>query len=336
VSAYSAIVPLVVTVVAIAVLLASPLAARIVDRPGERSLHARDMPRFGGLGLMAGALPVVYFFGDGGLRLVAAAAVLLAVVSFVDDLRSLPVAVRLPCHLAAAAVAVAVAGVGASPGAIAFAVLAFLGIAWMTNLFNFMDGADGLAGGMAAIGFGAFGVAALFAGDAALGNASFAIAAAALGFLVFNAPPARVFMGDAGSVPLGFLAGAVGWIGVARELWPSWFPPLVFSPFVVDATVTLARRAIAREPILRAHRSHYYQRLVLGGWSHRRLAAWAWALMALAAASALLALERHPAVQGAIIFAWVAAYAIVIARIDRRHPRGSGGGGNPQPPGTRR
>jgi len=335
VSAYSLIVPLAVTIAAIAVLLASPLASRIVDRPGDRSLHARDMPRFGGIGLMAGALPVVYLFGDSGLRLVAAAAVLLAVVSFVDDLRSLPVAVRLPCHLAAAAVAVAVAGVGASPGAIAFAVLAFLGIAWMTNLFNFMDGADGLAGGMAAIGFGAFGVAALFAGDAALGNASFAIAAAALGFLVFNAPPARVFMGDAGSVPLGFLAGAIGWIGVARELWPWWFPPLVFSPFVVDATVTLARRAIEREPVLRAHRSHYYQRLVLGGWSHRRLAAWAWALMALAAASGLLALGRHAAVQGAIIFAWVAVYTVAMARIDRRHPRGSGGG-HPQPPGTRR
>lgn len=334
-TAWGPLLALAVTVAAIALLLASPLAARIVDRPGDRSLHAHDMPRFGGIGLMAGALPMVYLFGDAGLRLVVAAAALLAIVSFVDDLRSLPVAVRLPCHLAAAAVAVAVAGVDASPGAIAFAALAFLAIAWMTNLFNFMDGADGLAGGMAAIGFGAFGVAALLAGDASMGNASFAIAAAALGFLAFNAPPARVFMGDAGSVPLGFLAGAMGWIGVARELWPWWFPPFVFSPFVVDATVTLARRAIAREPILRAHRSHYYQRLVLGGWTHRRLAAWAWALMALVAASALVALGRHAAVQGSIIFAWIAAYAVAMARIDRRHPRGPGGG-HPQPPGTRR
>jgi UDP-N-acetylmuramyl pentapeptide phosphotransferase/UDP-N-acetylglucosamine-1-phosphate transferase len=335
VSAYSAILPLVVTVAVIALLFASPLATRIVDRPGERSLHSRDTPRFGGVGLMLGALPFVILHGDAELRLIAAAAAALAVVSFVDDLRTLPVAVRLPCHLAAAGLAVGMAWVDATPGSIAFTVVAFLGIAWMTNLFNFMDGADGLAGGMATIGFGAFGMAALLAGDAAMGNGAIALGAAAAGFLFFNAPPARVFMGDAGSVPLGFLAGAMGWLGVARDLWPWWFPPLVFSPFVVDATVTLARRFLAREPVLRAHRSHYYQRLVLGGWTHRRLAAWAWGAMALSAASALVALRQHAAVQGAIIFSWVVAYGVVMARIDRRHPRVPGGE-SPQPPGTRR
>ncbi len=334
-SAYSVIVPLVVTLAIIALLLASPLAARIVDRPGERSLHSRDTPRFGGIGLMLGALPFVFLHGGAELRLVAAAAAGLAVMSLVDDLRTLPVAIRLPCHLAAAGVAVAVAGADATPGAIALAVVAFLGITWMTNLFNFMDGADGLAGGMAAIGFGAFGAAALLAGDASLGNAAIAIAAASAGFLAFNIPPARVFMGDAGSVPLGFLAGAMGWLGVARGLWPWWFPPLAFSPFVVDATVTLARRALAGEPVLRAHRSHYYQRLVLGGWTHRRLAAWAWATMALAAASALAALGQRAAVQGAIIFAWVAAYGVAMAHVDRKHPR-EPGGDRPPPPEERK
>jgi UDP-N-acetylmuramyl pentapeptide phosphotransferase/UDP-N-acetylglucosamine-1-phosphate transferase len=338
VSAYSLLVPAAVTIVVIAVMLASPLAARIVDRPGERSLHSRDTPRIGGIGLMAGALPVVFLLGTAQIRVVAAAGAGLAALSLADDLRSLPVKARLPCHLAAAAVAIGAAwldGAAPSPVTLGLGLAAFLAIAWMTNLYNFMDGADGLAGGMAAIGFAAFAAAAARAGHPELAGASLAIASASVGFLAFNFPPARIFMGDAGSVPLGFLAGALGWLGAAHGAWPWWFPLLVFSPFIVDATVTLARRLARREPVFRAHRTHYYQRLVLGGWTHRRLALVAWALMAAAAASALLALGQRPAVQGAIIGVWALAWGALLALVDRRHPRGHGGR-EPQPPGTRR
>ena len=325
-SAAAMAVPAVVAIAVITLLRVSPLAARIVDRPGERSLHAVATPRFGGIGLMLGALPLVFLEGSQEIRLIGGAALLLALVSLVDDVRSLPVAVRLPCHLAAAAWAVGVAGPGAqSPGAlaIAIAVVAVLAIAWMTNLYNFMDGADGLAGGMALIGFGALAFAAFRGGDAALANASLALAAAAAGFLVFNFPPARVFMGDAGSVPLGFLAGALGWLGAVRDVWPGWYPLLVFSPFIVDATVTLARRVARSEPFLQAHRAHCYQRLVLGGWSHRKLAVAAWGLMAAVAASALVALGQRPAVQGAIIFAWAIAYVALLLAVDRHNARAS-------------
>ncbi|MGE0356537.1 MAG: glycosyltransferase family 4 protein [Burkholderiales bacterium] len=317
-SALALLLPAVVALVAIALLRASPLAARIVDRPGERSLHATVTPRLGGIGVMLGALPVVFLQGTAEVRVIAGLAAFLAAVSLADDVRSLPVAVRLPCHLAAAAVAAAVVAPGAGYGTMA---AAFVAIAWMTNLYNFMDGADGLAGGMALIGFGALGAGAFLAGDAGFALALAAVAAAAAGFLAFNFPPARVFLGDAGSVPLGFLAGAFACLGIARGLWPAWFPLLVFSPFVVDATVTLARRAARREPVFRAHRSHYYQRLVLAGWTHRRLAVAAWALMLAAAASALAALGRHAAVQGAILSAWSIAYAALLLAIDRRQPR---------------
>lgn len=330
--------PAAVAIAVIAMLRASPVAARILDRPGERSLHVIPTPRIGGIGLVLGALPVAFALGTPDVRAIALAAAAIALVSLVDDVKALPVAVRLPCHLAAAGVAVAAAwpeGGAAGAGAIAGAALAFLAIAWMTNLFNFMDGSDGLAGGMALVGFAALGFAALRAGDAAIGHACIATSAAAAGFLVFNFPPARVFMGDAGSVPLGFLAGALGWLGAGKGLWPAWFPILVFSPFVVDASVTLARRLVAGEPILQAHRSHYYQRLVLSGWSHRRLAFSAWWLMALAAASAVLALGAPPALQGAIIFAWLFAYVALLHQIDRRHPRGKPGKGS-VPPGTGR
>lgn len=331
-------VPAAVAIAVIALLRASPVAARVLDRPGERSLHAIPTPRIGGIGLVLGALPLAFALGTPEVRAIALATAAIAVVSLVDDVKALPVAVRLPCHLAAAGVAVAVAwpeGGASGAGAVAGAALAFLAIAWMTNLFNFMDGADGLAGGMALVGFAALGFVALRAGDGAIGHACIATGAAAAGFLVFNFPPARVFMGDAGSVPLGFLAGALGWLGFEKELWPAWFPVLVFSPFIVDASVTLARRIAAGEPFLQAHRSHYYQRLVLSGWSHRKLAVAAWALMALCAASAVLAVGAPPALQGAIIFAWLFAYVALLHQIDRRHPRAKPGKGS-VPPGTGR
>jgi UDP-GlcNAc:undecaprenyl-phosphate GlcNAc-1-phosphate transferase len=139
---------------------------------------------------------------------------------------------------------------------------------------------------------------------------------------VHNFPPARVFMGDTGSIPLGFLAGALGGYGWAAGAWPAWFPVLVFSPFVVDATVTLLRRLARRERVWIAHRTHYYQRLVLCGWSPRRLAWSAYALMAVAAAAALAA--REPDGQGhyAIIAASTLAYFFILLAIDRRAPFG--------------
>jgi UDP-N-acetylmuramyl pentapeptide phosphotransferase/UDP-N-acetylglucosamine-1-phosphate transferase len=158
----------------------------------------------------------------------------------------------------------------------------------MTNLYNFMDGANGLAGGMAVIGFGALSAAA-WLGDAP-GLAAFcaAIAAAALAFLRFNFPSARLFMGDAGSIPLGFFAATLGISGAMRGAWPWLFPLLVFSPFIVDASVTLARRALRGEKIWQAHRSHYYQRVVLLGATHRQLALGAYALMLVMAALAFV------------------------------------------------
>lgn len=321
-----ALLPAIVAAGAIAVLLSSPLASRFLDRPGDRSLHARVTPRVGGLGLMTAALPAVLFHGTPAIQAVAAAAAVVFAVSAFDDFRSLPVAVRLPCHFAASAAAVGVAWPGSFPGVapaadVAIAVVAVLAIAWMTNAFNFMDGADGLAGCMALVGFAAFAFAAFAGGNSSLAYSCLALSAAAAGFLAFNFPPARVFMGDSGSVPLGFLAGAFGWLGFTLALWPWWFPALVFSPFLIDATVTLARRMAGREPLLQAHRSHYYQRLVLGGWSHRRLAAAAWVLMAAVAASAIAALGLRGEVQGAIISFWAIAYGVILLSIDRRYPR---------------
>ena len=294
------------------------LARRVADVPNERSLHATPTPRVGGIAIMGAALPLMAVLGDAVVMPALACAAFLAGISLIDDMRSLPVEVRLPAHILAALVVV-LAAPGDHMHAWLAAVLAVAAIAWATNLFNFMDGADGLAGGMAAIGFATL---ALAARDISMPLAACAavVASAAVGFLALNFPPARIFMGDAGSIPLGFLAGAFGWIGVTLGAWPAWFPVLVFSPFVADATVTLVRRAVRREPVWRAHRSHYYQRLVLGGWSRRRLALQAYALMLATAASAWVALGQGGAGAYAIIAAWTAIYAALFIAIDRRTP----------------
>jgi len=331
--AASLAVPALVAVAVIGALRSSRIAARLADRPNERSLHTVPTPRVGGLGVMAGALPVAAAFAGSELGALLACAAALAAVSVADDLRSLPIAVRLPAHCVAAGLAVLVLG-APSPafaglgwaGAVAIAIA----LVWATNLFNFMDGADGLAGGMAAIGFAALAVAAVLAGAQEIALACAALASAAAGFLLFNFPPAKVFLGDAGSIPLGFLAGALGVAGAIGGAWPGWFPVLVFSPFVVDATATIARRLLGGEPVWIAHRSHYYQRLALSGWPRRRLALAAWALMAAAAGSALLALRSDGMLRCAILSVWVAAYFLLARGIDRRPTREHGA---PRPSG---
>lgn len=299
------------------VLLASGLAGRIaLDHPNHRSLHAQPVPRIGGIVLVPAALAAwLPLPGEFAFRLAAAGAAVLCLVSYIDDRVGLPAGLRLLCHLAAAAAFVLL--IGLAP---ALALAAVLVIVWCANLYNFMDGADGLAGGMALIGFSCLAFAAMD-GAPGLALASACLAAAAAGFLMFNFPPARVFLGDAGSVPLGFLVGALGIMGWQAGLWPAWFPLLVFSPFIVDASVTLLKRVLKRERVWEAHRDHYYQRLVRMGWSHRRLALAEYALM-LAAAVAALALHRTaPNVQLAGLIAWAAVLILLMYAVDRRWAR---------------
>ena len=187
---------------------------------------------------------------------------------------------------------------------------------WAMNLYNFMDGADGLAGGMALLGFGACALAAARAGDASLASACSALAGASAGFLVFNFPPARAFLGDAGSIPLGFLAAIVALRGNASGAWPLWFPALVYSPFIADATLTLLARAFRGERVWRAHREHVYQRMIAGGLGRRRTALCWYVLMIAAGACALLLLDAGGELRLAVLAAWAIAYPIgfIVAR----------------------
>ena len=239
---------------------------------------------------------------------------MLALLSL-DDLKSLPVWQRFLGHFLAASVGVVWLSSGQSWLVWLTAILV---IVWMTNLFNFMDGSDGLAGGMALFGFLFLALRAAWVGDAAFASLNAVVAAGALGFLGFNFHPARVFMGDAGSIPLGFLAGLVGFAGWVSGVWPIWFPLLVFSPFIVDATVTLSRRLVRGEKVWQAHREHYYQRLILLGRGHRKTALLEYALMIAAGLSALWGAAQSAVTQAILLGAWVLTYLALARAIDRR------------------
>jgi UDP-N-acetylmuramyl pentapeptide phosphotransferase/UDP-N-acetylglucosamine-1-phosphate transferase len=299
----------------------------ILDHPNERSLHTNPTPRTGGIAivsavLISGAI-AVSFFGHDYARLtwLAAAVLIVASVSFVDDRLRLAPGMRLGAHIVAAIVIVIGGFVlrdAALPGwawplpAVIAVPITLLYVVWMLNLYNFMDGMDGFAGGMAVCGFGTFAVLGWMSGAELFAVLNLIVAAGALGFLLFNFPPARIFMGDVGSSTLGLLAGAFSLWGAEQGVFPFWVAALVFSPFIVDATVTLGRRLLRRERVWEAHKTHYYQRLVQLGWGHRKTVLWEYGLMALCGFSAVLA-SRLPAIgQWLTILGWVTVYLLLM------------------------
>ena len=282
-----------------------------LDVPNHRSLHVLPVPRSGGIAMLAGIF-VGFAVMQTPLVIVLPVTVLVAFSHF-DDLLGLPIPLRIGAQLAAAAGFVYASLPGLTP---ALLIPTVLGIMWVTNLYNFMDGSDGLAGGMTVIGFSFLGIGSWMSGDEALLIDCAIVAAAGAAFLLFNFPPARLFMGDAGSVPIGFLASVLSLSGWRDGNWPLWFPAAVFSPFIVDATVTLLKRAGAGERVWEAHNKHYYQRLVRMGWGHRKTALAEYALMLASGGAALWALREPPYLQLCALVGLVALHAILALWVD--------------------
>jgi UDP-N-acetylmuramyl pentapeptide phosphotransferase/UDP-N-acetylglucosamine-1-phosphate transferase len=319
--AMMAMAPLVAFILALGLIwwLIKGTALRILDYPNARSLHIQAIPRTGGLGVISGILASWMLLPPLLPLSVWMGVILLALVSFADDVLSLPIWVRLLMHLVAAT-CFSVELLADVHGWLA-AMAAAVGVTWMLNLYNFMDGSDGLAGGMTLIGFGAYGCAAWLAGNEPFATINFSIAAAAGAFLLFNFHPARIFLGDAGAVPLGFLAATLGLTGWTGGLWPLWLPALVFFPFIADASVTLAKRALHGDKFWQAHREHYYQRMVQSGFGHRNTALLAYFLMLSAATSAIWAARHDEAIQLGVGVAWTGIYVVMMGMFDRRWAR---------------
>jgi len=278
--------------------------AGIVDYPNARSSHREPTPRGGGVAMVVSVLSLLAIVAWQRPELMPSywlaligGAILVAVVSGIDDWRSLSPAPRLAVHFGAAVLALlAVQGGDIELGAgaeAAVGVFALLWIVGMINAYNFMDGIDGLAASTGVVaGVGWIGLS-VSGGEPAVALTAAALTGACAGFLVFNWSPARVFMGDLGSAFLGY------WLGVlslaAGKHDPGMFLPgvLIMWPFVFDTTATLIRRALRGENPLHPHRTHLYQRLVGTGLGHSTVAAIYAGLACVGVCTAVL-LKRYP------------------------------------------
>lgn len=249
---------------------------QILDRPNERSSHTIAVPRGGGMAVTPIValvwIGVAAWSGQIPFLILAGLALGLMGLSWLDDRRGLPPLPRFAAHALAVAVGLSLLGSdqmvfqGLLP-LWADRLLAGLGWLWFVNLYNFMDGIDGITGTETACLGGGIALVTVAAG-LGLGVLPFAaaLAAAGLGFLLWNWPPARIFLGDCGSIPLGFLLGAL-LVGLAAQ---GQVAAALILPgyYLADATITLLWRALDRERVWQPHRRHFYQRAVRGGRSH--------------------------------------------------------------------
>lgn len=261
------------------------LRTGILDHPSRRSSHAVPTPRGGGLAIVAASnVGFLFLWSSGALSgrslLGLLGGLLIALIGFIDDRRSTSSFLRLAVHFAAAVLAIAVFG-GVPPiqvgGTVVHAgilgcVFGTIAIVWAINLFNFMDGIDGVAASEAIFILCAACSLRLRSGSATdLGSPELILAAAILGFLIWNWPPARIFMGDVGSGYLGYVIAVLALAsGRTDAVWPFVWVTLG-GVFFVDATVTLGRRILRRERVDQAHRTHAYQWTARGWGSHGRV-----------------------------------------------------------------
>lgn len=253
----------------------------IFDTPNERSSHKHPKPRGGGLAVLSVLLPswvliyLLYGSAPPGFFPVLAATLILAAVSWLDDVKNQPVVLRLIVQFGAVAIGIGFTALSSE------SFLLFQGIipnwldhlfkalawVWFINLFNFMDGADGITGiETLAIGLGLALLAALNQGSFVGAAYPLMLAACAAGFLLWNWAPSKIFLGDVGSVTLGYLIGWLLLLSAAQGYWAAAL--LLPLYYLCDATITLCRRALRGEKIWRGHREHFYQKALLRGAGH--------------------------------------------------------------------
>jgi len=254
----------------------------IVDRPNERSSHDKPVIRGGGVAVLFSAAVVsclaVPTSSLPRLAWIALAGLVVAVVSFFDDLRSLPQVLRLGVHAGAALIALWVLGFAGQtsqslPIAAFLAVVCFLWIVGYINAFNFMDGINGMAGMQLVVTGLGTALVGMTAGESSHHPAiilAFILAGSGAGFLPHNFPRARMFLGDVGSAPLGyFLAVLAVWLARDLEWWLLGAFGLLQANFILDTAITFARRTMRGEKSFEPHREHFYQLLVRAGKSHQ-------------------------------------------------------------------
>lgn len=252
------------------------LSRGVLDFPNVRSSHTSPTPRGGGIAIVVTALTAIGIMYVKGIASPALSVTLLlggpavALVGLIDDVRSVSPLTRLSVHVAACAwcawalgsVPAINFGLGSWNLGLAGNICGVVFLVWLLNLYNFMDGIDGIAGIEAISVLVIAGVLIeRHGGDSSTMYLIPVVVASVAGFLVWNWPPARIFMGDAGSGFVGFCLGAIGWATVVADRLTIWVWLILMGAFIVDATVTLLRRWLRGARLSQAHRSHAYQRL---------------------------------------------------------------------------
>lgn len=262
------------------------LAHGLLDVPNARSSHSAVTPRGGGVSMAlvtTAASVVLALLGTLQLNLLVTlvgGGTAVAVIGFLDDRHAASAGIRLAVHFAAAFWALI--WIGGLPSLLfddqilhlgwAGDVLAVLGIVWTLNLFNFMDGIDGIAASEGAFVAGGGALLTLLVGSSAgISAVGLVLGGTCVGFLLWNWPPAKIFMGDVGSGYLGFVIGVLALAATRDNPSALWTWVILGAVFFVDATVTLVRRLLRGERIYEAHRSHAYQWLARRWGSHKRV-----------------------------------------------------------------
>src|SRR6056297_36532 len=257
----------------------------LIDQPGERRSHSAPVARGGGLAVGVSVVATALAFAPDNALVVAfiGGAAIVSLLGWFDDHSPLGVGWRLGIQLLVAVGITAWLGPVESIGSAGTTVratwlwtpMAVVAIIWMMNLFNFMDGSDGLASSQAAISFVLFAFAFGLAGETTGFWLAAVAAGASLGFLFWNRPTASIFLGDSGSLLLGWCAGSLALTATLSGSFSVWVSFIIVSPFVIDATVTLCWRLARGEQWYTAHADHAYQYLIRLGWSHGKvLIAW--------------------------------------------------------------
>lgn len=262
---------------------------RIMDLPNQRSSHSQPCPKSGGVAIVATFMVgLMLLAGSGHAAMIGsryflgfvASALAIAAISLYDDMQGKSFFIKLWTQSGAALLVMTfglVIDQLAMPwfgmvvlGWLAYPVT-FLWLVGLTNAFNFMDGLDGLAGGVALIAGLSFALITLDQGSSFMPLVSWVLVAGVLGFLLFNLPPARIFMGDVGSAFLGFVFATMAIIAARYDQSHTSFlvMPLLLFNFIFDTTFTLASRLLAGQRLTEAHRDHLYQRFNQLGYSHR-------------------------------------------------------------------
>ena len=302
----------------IKIILIPNISKHALDIPNSRSSHQIAVPRIGGIAIVLAVAFSWLILGLESAWSLLGLAGIIAVVSIIDDVRNVNIIVRLLIHFITAT-AFIYFELGNADMNWAFHLMCIIAIAWMINLYNFMDGIDGLAGGMAFHGFAAYGIAAAwFSDDITFAMANFCVAGASLAFLYFNFSPAKIFLGDVGSTSLGFLAAALGLYGWHHGIWPIYFPVLVFLPFIADASITLGKRMFNKKKIWQPHREHYYQRMLTVGLTQKQTTIIEYGLSLVCIVIALFMLDQAVKMQLIILAVTLLSTCIFLFYIDHR------------------